>query len=182
VEKAIPRTDLRTKVVRCIIAGAAGVALTAAPAQASGALELVPDWFGLLPVLVVAFSLLVLPVNSLIFKPIFRALDERAARIEGARRRADSLRRQTDEVMQRYESSIRTAWSEAESVRKQQAAAARAEQASIAAAARAEAEQKIEQARADLVAARSAAAESLRSAAHELSRAAAESVLGRPIS
>ena len=182
MEKAIPRTELRTRLVRCIAAGTAGGALMAAPAQASGTLELIPDWFGLLPILVVAFSLLVFPVNSLIFKPIFRALDERAARIEGARRRTESLRAQSEEVLNRYESSIRKAWSDAEASRKQQTAAARAEQAAMAAAARAEAERKIEGARADLARARAAAAESLRASAQELSRAAAESVLGRPIS
>lgn len=161
---------------------ACACALASAPAQASGALELVPDVYGLLPILVVAFSLLILPVNSLIFKPIFRALDERAARIEGARRRAEHLRVQSAQILQSYESAIRAAWSEAEAARKQQSAAVRAEQALLNAAARAQAEAKVEQARSELARARGEAASRLRASAQELSLAAAERVLGRSLS
>jgi F-type H+-transporting ATPase subunit b len=182
VEKAIPRSGLRTRRQRRIALVACACALASAPAHASGTLELVPDIYGLLPILVVAFSLLILPVNSLIFKPIFRALDARAARIEGARRRAEHLRVQSAQVLQSYESSIRAAWSEAETVRKQQTAAVRAEQVSLNAAARAQAEAKVEQARSELARARSEAATSLRASARDLSLAAAERVLGRSLS
>ena len=60
------------------------IALFAAlPAQAAGAsLEIFPD--ERIFYLIVLFVLLIFPVNKLLFHPIFRVLDERDARIDGA--------------------------------------------------------------------------------------------------
>jgi hypothetical protein len=72
---------------------------SARSAHASETLNLIPDYalfgllqLGLIPdesglgalwVMLIAFGLLVLPLNALIFQPIFRALDSRAERIQG---------------------------------------------------------------------------------------------------
>ena len=81
-------------------AGAAFAALVAAPAQAADGLVLVPE-ATLLVVLLVAFTLLVFPVNALVFKPLFRVLALREERIAGARRRALELERDAADVLAR---------------------------------------------------------------------------------
>jgi F-type H+-transporting ATPase subunit b len=152
----------------------------AAPAHASDELVLVPQ-LSLVIVLLALFVVLIFPVNALIFKPIFHALDERESRIQGARRRADHIQQDATAVLQRYEASIREARADAEIVRKEQIGAARDEQASIAGAARREAEVKINQARGELAASLDEARGSLRASTQELARTAAEQILGRTV-
>jgi F-type H+-transporting ATPase subunit b len=161
---------------------AAALAIVSLPSRALAAenLELVPD-VTLLVILVAVFAALIAPVNALIFKPIFHALDERASRIEGARHRAEHIAAEADTVLARYEESIREARASAEASRKEMVGSARKEQASIAAAARGDAEALVEKARAELGGALAEARGSLRASAEELGRLAAERILGRPL-
>jgi F-type H+-transporting ATPase subunit b len=156
------------------------LALLASPSQASGTLVLMPHIPHTL-LLLLLFAVLVLPVNALIFKPIFSALDERDSRIVGARQRADHIHQEATGVLQRYEAAIRGARGEAEAVRKEQIGAARDEQARIAGAARSEAESRVEQARRELDASLEDARQSLRASSQDLARTAAEQILGRTI-
>ena len=156
-------------------------AVIAQPVLASDKLELVPDPI-ILSTMIVAFVLLIYPLNQLIFKPIFQSLDERAARIEGARGRSTQLQTEADEVLERYESAIRTARGESEQARQGQLALAREEQASLTAQARGEAEGELERARGELGQSLEEARASLRSSAEDLAKAAAEQVLGRALS
>jgi F-type H+-transporting ATPase subunit b len=156
--------------------------LLAASASASDKLELIPDYMRTLPILIVGFVLLVFPLNQLIFKPIFRALDERIARIQGARERSGQLQRSADEVLERYETAIREARAESETARQRQLAAAREEQGLLTERARSEAEGEIEQARAELGRSIEEARSSLRASAEDLAQTAAEQVLGRALS
>ena len=155
--------------------------LVVAPASAAGNLNLQPDP-PILVALIVGFVLLIFPTNALIFKPIFKALDERKARIEGARTRAKQIQRDADRVLSDYEERIREARIEADTSRKEQIEGARQEHSFLTAAARSEAEAQIEGARqilaSDLVGAR----ESMRGEAQELARSAAEQILGRSLS
>jgi F-type H+-transporting ATPase subunit b len=151
------------------------------PALASGKLELVPDPI-ILSTVIVAFTLLIFPLNKLIFKPIFQSLDERAARIEGARRRSSQLENEADAVLDRYETAIRDARGDAEQTRQGQLVLAREEQATLTAQARGEAEGELERARAELSQSLEEARTSLRSSAEDLATAAAEQVLGRALS
>jgi F-type H+-transporting ATPase subunit b len=151
------------------------------PALASGKLELVPDPI-ILSTVIVAFTLLIFPLNKLIFKPIFQSLDERAARIEGARRRSSQLENEADAVLDRYETAIRGARGDAEQTRQGQLVLAREEQATLTAQARGEAEGELERARAELSQSLEEARTSLRSSAEDLATAAAEQVLGRALS
>jgi len=151
------------------------------PALASGKLELVPDPV-ILSTIIVAFALLILPLNLLIFKPIFQSLDERAARIEGARSRSSQLQSEADGVLDRYETAIREARGDAEQARQGQLVLAREEQATLTTQARGEAEGELERARAELGRALEEARTSLRSSADDLATAAAEQVLGRTLS
>ena len=76
-----------SSIATTILALAIGL-LVVFPVQAAGdSLEIFPD--ERIFYLIVLFVLLVFPVNKLLFHPIFRVLDERDARIEGARKRAE---------------------------------------------------------------------------------------------
>ena len=149
-------------------------------ALAAGDLVLFPKP-PMLIALVALFFLLVLPMNALIFKPIFRALDERAHRIAGARHRAERVSAEADAVLARYQEAIREARAAAETSRKQLIEGARSEQASIAGSARRDAEALVEQARSELGSALGEARTGLRASANELARLAAERILGRAI-
>lgn len=166
--------------------------LTADPGFASEKLELIPDYglfnwfgesyFGQLWVMLILFVLLIFPLNELIFKPIFRSLDERALRISGARERSSRLQHDADVVLDRYESAIREARVESEEARQGQLAMAREEQTTLTAAARGEAEGELERARAELGRALTDARATLRASAQDLAKTAAEQVLGRSLS
>lgn len=155
--------------------------LMAQPVFASDKLVLLPDPL-ILSTMIVAFVLLIFPLNQLIFKPIFHSLDERAARIEGARSRSNLLQKDADGVLDRYETAIREVRGEAEQARQGQLALAREEQATLTTRARREAEGELERARAELGQSLEEARASLRSSAEDLATAAAEQVLGRALS
>jgi len=165
-----------------VVATLTSVLLAAAPAMASGSLVLVPDWFGVLPFMLVGFVLLIFPLNALLFQPIFRALDERAERIAGARERSEQLQEEADTVLERYEEAIREARTEAEAARQGRLEGAREEQIQLTAAARGEAERELEGARGEMKQSIEAARASLRASAEGLAQAAAERVLGRTLS
>lgn len=167
-------------------------ALIAAPGLASDKLVLVPDYglFGLfgesyvgdLWIMIALFVLLIFPLNELIFKPIFRSLDERAARIEGARSRSIKLQHDADEVLEQYESAIREARGESEKARQGQLLLAREEQATLTSQARGESEAELERARLELGQSLEEARAILRASAEDLATIAAEQVLGRSLS
>lgn len=154
--------------------------LVALPAQAAGGnLEIFPD--ERIFYLIALFILLIFPVNKLLFHPIFRVLDERDARIEGARRRAGEVGAQAEATLGRYRSAVRSAREEAESGRKQALEGARREQAQLTGSVRSEAETEINRAREEVAGALHDARSQLREQAQELAREAATRVLGRSL-
>ena len=152
----------------------------AAPAQASAALELIPDPPTLIG-LILFFIGLVVVTNALIFKPIFQALDERSSRVEGARQRAEEVDRESDALLQRYERSIHEARTEAETKRKNMLGHAREEQMGMAEVARGQAESQVEVAREQLAAALTIAREGLKATSREIAQAVASRVIGRDL-
>jgi F0F1-type ATP synthase membrane subunit b/b' len=168
------------------------------PASASESLNLIPDYalfglikLGLIPdesglgalwIMLIAFTALVVPLNALIFQPIFRTLDARAERIQGARTRSEHLQREADSILQRYESAVRQTRGEAEAARQVEIARAREEQVELTSQAKQEAERQLDGARSDLLQSLESARSNLRASADELARAAAEQVLGRALS
>jgi F-type H+-transporting ATPase subunit b len=160
--------------------------------MASENLVLIPDYalFGLfgqegigtLWIMLAGFVVLIFPLNSLLFQPIFRALDARAERIDGARERSVQLENEADQVLERYESAVRSARVEAEAARQAQLGEAREEQATLTTQARTDAEAELERAREELARSLEDARATLRSAADELATQAAEQVLGRTLS
>lgn len=157
--------------------------LVALPAQASGdGLNVFPDVRDYtFYCLIALFVLLVYPVNKLLFHPIFQVLDERDARIEGARKKAGEVSAQAEATLDRYRSAVRSAREEAESGRKQVLEEARREQAQVTGSVRSEAETEISRAREEVAGALDEARAQLREQAKELAREAATRVLGRSL-
>lgn len=171
----------RDRVAQTLQTSAAAL-VVAAPAHAAGGggLQLVPD-LAILIGMLIGFSLLVIPLNALLFQPLFRVLDERSEKIAGARRRAEKLEEQANEILGRYEAQVRTVREQAEDARRSQLDAARAEQARIANEARAEAAAVATRSRAELERARADAAIALRAQTEELADDIASQVLGRAL-
>lgn len=149
---------------------------SAAIAEALGA----PPGF-LLLAMVVFFVLLIAPTNQLLFKPLLKVLDEREEKITGTRARAEQLESEAEEILARYESSVRETREQAESERRGLLEEVRGEAQRETAAARGEAETRIEQARAEIAASVDGARGSLRAQAQELAGQAASQVLGRAL-
>lgn len=166
---------------RFVVPSALLVCLVAAPAHASDSLELMPD-FVVTGILLVAFILLIGPLNALIFRPLLKVMDAREDRIAGARARAGHVEGQASETLERYEEAILGAREEAVTHRRQQLGAARADLLQTTRSAKEEAERELSQAREELDASIGDARESLRASAQELAKISAERVLGRSLS
>ena len=91
----------------------------AAHAASGGGLVLIPDFTKVI-VLLIGFGALIPIVSNLIVKPVYAVIDERADKIEGARKRAESLQASADEVLTRYESSVREVREDSERHRREQ--------------------------------------------------------------
>ena len=161
-----------------------GVALAcsvcASPAQASGQLVLYPDPMTLM-ILIVGFVILIAPLNAMIFRPLFRVIEEREGKIEGATRQAQQLVNQANDLTEQYRGSIREAREEAEGARKQQLEAARSEHGSITDDAKAESEDEIGRARQEIENSLVEARSTIERASVDLAKVAAERILGRAL-
>ncbi len=161
------------------VAALLGFALPHA-ASAADQLVLAPDP-PILIGLIVLFAVLVIPVNQLLFKPIFRVLDERERRIAGTRTRAEQLEQQAQQALERCRSSLRSVREEAEQERRSLLESARGDALEVSNGARAEVERRLESARAEINSSLDAARATLRTQSQELAREAASRVLGRAI-
>jgi len=169
------------------------IALAAPAYAAEGGLEIFPD---IVPVLsdplrwpeshfvqlLIFFVLLIYPVNQLVLKPLLGVLDERAARIEGTRKRAGELAGQADAALARYRAAVEQARKQADEVRKGALESARGDQARILAEARRAAEGDVSAARSGVAQALGSARASLRAETETLAREVATRVLGRTLS
>jgi F-type H+-transporting ATPase subunit b len=167
---------------RAVAVAALGLVLPAsvAASESEGGLVLVPDGTMLVG-LIVLFLVLIYPVNELLFKPIFRVLDEREQRIAGTRAKADQLERDAEAAFERYEQSVRTVREEAEQARRSALEGARSEALAANAAARGDVERELEGARGEIAQALESARGTLRGQSQELAREAASRVLGRAL-
>jgi F-type H+-transporting ATPase subunit b len=157
-------------------------AVAASNAAASeGQLVLLPDP-KTLGFLVALFAALIYPVNALILKPIFRVFDERHKKISGTRRQAERLADATEELLGRYELSVREARAEAERDRKQELDGAHANGAAAKAEARTEAEGQVKRARREIAEALEDARRALDAESEGLALEIASQALGRKLS
>jgi F-type H+-transporting ATPase subunit b len=131
--------------------------------------------------LLLLFVVLIFPVNRLVLQPLLGVLDERSARIEGARKRAQEIGAQADAVFGRYQAAIEAARKQADALRNRALDDARADQARVLANARLSAESEIGEARSGVARALASARAGLRPQAETLAREAAERVLGRAL-
>lgn len=152
----------------------------ASHAAGDGGLVLVPDG-RLLVGLILLFLLLIFPVNQLLFKPIFRVLDEREQSIEGTRSRAEQLERDAAEALASYEKQVHKVRDESEQQRRSLLETARSEGLRATGEARAGVERELESARGEIEASLEAARATLRGQSQELAREAASRVLGRAL-
>ncbi|MFP8880642.1 MAG: hypothetical protein AAEJ52_08575 [Myxococcota bacterium] len=158
------------------------VAAVATPASASDTnLVLLPDWTGILPLLLALFVLLMFPANELLFKPIFRVLDEREKRTDGTRRRAERIMRDAEETLVKYERAVGDVREESERDRKTDVGVARKENASVTSAAREQAQAEAERAGRELAEALEESRVVMREQAESIASEAAARVLGRPL-
>jgi F-type H+-transporting ATPase subunit b len=129
----------------------------------------------------VLFLLMIVPVNRLILQPLLSVLDEREARIAGARERADEVARRADETLEAYEARIAEARAEAEAERRGTLDEARSRHAERVTRERGAGEASIAEARAQVASALEAARTQLETQAQDLARQAAERMLGRSL-
>ncbi len=167
---------------RAVIVVASLLTLAPRATATEGGLVLEPDFQLTLPLLILVFALLVIPLNLLIFRPIFRVLDARSDQIDGNRTRAERVAEQADEVLERYERAILEVREDAERDRRARIGAVRSETAQRAHAARAQAEAEISRAREEVSSALVEARTSIRAQAEGLAIEAASRILGREIS
>jgi F-type H+-transporting ATPase subunit b len=157
-------------------------ALVASPALASGGgLEIFPQPVPL-AILVVLFTILIFPMNALLWKPLLRVLDQRRERIAGTRARAEKIASEASDVLSSYETAVERARLAADADRAKVLEKARNEQTQLTTDARRGAETEVAAARAAVDAALVKARADLRSAAQDLGREAAARILGRPLS
>ena len=146
----------------------------------SNTLVLIPD-LKLVVALIIFFVLLVLPLDVLLFRPIFAALDARRERITGTRDRAEKLDAEAEATLTRYENAVREVREEAEVARKAALSSARDVSQTETEGARADAESVLERARQEIAGEVETARATLRQQAETLAREAAMTVLGRPL-
>lgn len=166
---------------RALFAAVTSLLLAGPAFAAEGGLVLLPT-LPMLLALIVFFIALIFPVNALLFRPIFAALDAREERIAGTRARAAKLEQDSEEVLARVQGSMREAREAAEHERRARLVEAKSAANGQLGAARGEAEREIEQARGEIQGALEAARTSLRGDAQALAREAGARILGRELS
>lgn len=175
-------TSPRLRKATLVLSAFVAVVLFASPAFASGAkLELIPE----LPVmvtLVVAFGVLIVPLDRLLFRPLLAVFDEREAKVDGARQKAAVLSKEAETSLIRYETSLKTSREEIAQECKALLRDAREREEKMVRAERQRAEQELGTARAALEASVGQVRAELRQSVQALGREAAEKILGRSLS
>jgi F-type H+-transporting ATPase subunit b len=168
----------QSKASHALVSGLATLGLPRVAAAAEDGLQIIPD-LGTVLLLLVLFVVLVPLLNNLLFKPLLGVLDERAARIEGARVRAAELAQQSAALLARHDEAVRQAReiAHAEQVRLVEEAR-RAHQATVGEA-RSAAERELHGAREELSRSAESARGTLGSEAEPLAREITARLLGR---
>ncbi len=159
---------------------ASATLLTANAAHASPELVLVPDLFEL-GGLVLAFAVLVIPLNALIFRPLLEVFDAREEKIQGTSQKASEVAERANELLSRYETSIQTSREEINAERKGAVRAARLEEETLTNTERGTAEEALNAAREELTSSVDSIRVELRESARALGRDAATRIMGREL-
>jgi F-type H+-transporting ATPase subunit b len=99
----------QSKASLALVSGSlAALAIPRVAVASEDGLQIIPD-LGTVLLLLALFVVLVPVLNNLLFKPLLGVLDERAARIEGARARAAELAQQSAALLARHDEAVRQA-------------------------------------------------------------------------
>jgi F-type H+-transporting ATPase subunit b len=159
---------------------ASATLLTANVAHASADLVLIPDWFEL-GGLVLAFAVIIIPLNALIFRPLLDVFDAREEKIQGTSQKAEEITERANALLTRYEDSIKTSREEINAERKGSVRAARLEEETLTNSERSAAEEALNAAREELTSAIAAIRVELRESTRALGRDAATRIMGREL-
>ncbi|MBW2712342.1 MAG: ATP synthase F0 subunit B [Deltaproteobacteria bacterium] len=159
---------------------ASAILLAANSAHASAELVLVPNPIEL-GALVLAFAVIILPLNALIFRPLLDVFEAREEKIAGANQKAAETAERAQELLARYEESIRDSREEISNERKKAVRAARLEEEALTNSERASADVALAAARDELASSIESIRVELRDSARNLGRAAATRIMGREL-
>lgn len=120
-------------------------------------------------------------LNTLLFKPMMRVLNERRARTVGRRERAAQAVSQAETIMKDYQTRISEARTEADKVRVELVRQGEAERAKITDAASAEAEKTVTEVKAKVAAESVSARQALKAEVDAIARSMAEKIVGRAV-
>lgn len=120
-------------------------------------------------------------LNTLLFKPMMRVLNERRARTVGRRERAAQADSQADTIMKDYQTKVSEARIEADKVRVELVRQGEAERAKITEAASAEAEKAVTEVKAKVAAESVSARQALKAEIDAIARTMAEKIVGRAV-
>jgi len=176
------RSSFARFAIALLLLSVASLVLAENAAASGGKLVLLPDFTTLLPLMILLFIALIIPVNTLLFKPIFRVLEDREEKISGTLKRAKRLGVDAETTLARYNAAIREVRDEVDAERKRNFSEARDRGTEKTNEARSAAEREVERARNEVQSALEEARATLRTEAEELAGQAAERILGRRLS
>ena len=127
------------------------------------------------------FLVLMFLLNSFLFKPMLRLLEERKARTVGRRERAADASAKADEIVADYEAKLAAARSEADKVRQELIKEGEAERARITKAASEEAEKTVAEIKAKLAGETESARAAVKADIEAMAAAMAEKIMGRAV-
>lgn len=140
------------------------------------------DINGTLPIFIVSFLVFLYLFNEIVLKPVGQVLEKRAGLIQGHLDRAKLAQLEADQLLSKYESDVRAIRSEAQTLIQKAVDEANIERTSALGKAKANGQVKLEEAKAALVAERSAVIDDLVSHEAELVEKITAKVLGEPVS
>ncbi|RMG96568.1 MAG: hypothetical protein D6708_02260 [Candidatus Dadabacteria bacterium] len=129
----------------------------------------------------VNFLLLMVLLDRLLFRPMLRVLQERQARTEGRRQKAQTLEAEAEAIWSDYQAKIQAAKADADRIRTQLVQQAEAQRQKLLADAEAEAQSQLAKIRAQVQAEAAEARKTLESEARALAQELAERLLERRV-
>ncbi len=136
---------------------------------------------GTLVIFVVSFLVYMLLLEQIMLKPVGRIMEKRAARISGDLEAAKSSRRQSSELVEKYESDVKRIRHESHEVINQSVEEATKQKTAELATVQREASQTFEEAKAEIAAERSALIDDLVTHEKELVELITQKILGEPV-
>jgi F-type H+-transporting ATPase subunit b len=142
-------------------------------------MDIFPNWTAM-PVILIVITLAIV-LNRTFFRPLQKTLEERSSKIEGARREAEEIRRDSQLRLQEFEQKMREARRESDQQMAFMRNAALGEKNKVIAEKRAEAEAMLKSAKADLEKRTEEARKQLENLYDDFAHKIASQILKRPL-